>query len=222
MDDPLSKIPSTTLSGYWTGKSSLKTNLPQDSNTFQDVLSTMMLMSNLSSMGQGDESSAIPIAPLMMMLIEKMLSGQIEYDSSASSAPNASPTAAISPSAGLQQATPVPHGWPASGPITQGSHPGHVALDIGIVQGTSVRATMDGKVVYAGWNDQGYGNLVIVENGPYRTYYGHLSKVPVSVGQEVTAGTEIGLSGTTGNSTGPHLHYEVRENQVNVDPNNYL
>jgi murein DD-endopeptidase MepM/ murein hydrolase activator NlpD len=77
---------------------------------------------------------------------------------------------------------------------------------------------MDGKVVHAGWNNQGYGNLVIVENGAYRTYYAHLSSIPVSVGDTVRAGTTIGLSGNTGNSTGPHLHYEIRKNNVPVDP----
>jgi murein DD-endopeptidase MepM/ murein hydrolase activator NlpD len=77
---------------------------------------------------------------------------------------------------------------------------------------------MDGRVILAGWNNQGYGNLVIVENGEYRTYYAHLSSIPVSVGDEVKAGTVIGLSGSTGNSTGPHLHYEIRKNKVPTDP----
>jgi murein DD-endopeptidase MepM/ murein hydrolase activator NlpD len=77
---------------------------------------------------------------------------------------------------------------------------------------------MDGKVISAGWNNQGYGNLVIVENGSYRTYYAHLSSIPVSVGDSVTAGTTIGLSGNTGNSTGPHLHYEIRKDNVPIDP----
>jgi murein DD-endopeptidase MepM/ murein hydrolase activator NlpD len=72
--------------------------------------------------------------------------------------------------------------------------------------------------VHAGWNNQGYGNLVIVENASYRTYYAHLSSIPVSVGDLVTAGTSIGLSGNTGNSTGPHLHYEIRKNNLPTDP----
>ena len=77
---------------------------------------------------------------------------------------------------------------------------------------------MDGNVIYAGWNDQGYGNLVIVQNGEYKTYYAHLSSIPVSVGDSVKARTTIGLSGNTGNSTGPHLHYEIRRNNVPIDP----
>lgn len=114
---------------------------------------------------------------------------------------------------------PEPSGRPVDGGrISQGSRVGHTALDIAVPVGTPVKTTMDGKVVHAGWNDQGYGNLVIVENGEYRTYYAHLSSIPVAVGDTVTAGTVIGLSGNTGNSTGPHLHYEIRRNKVTIDP----
>jgi len=112
-----------------------------------------------------------------------------------------------------------PSGRPVTGGVlTQEFHPGHTGIDIAIPTGTQVKTTMDGQVVHAGWNTQGYGNLVIVENGAYRTYYAHLSSIPVSVGDEVKAGTVIGLSGSTGNSTGPHLHYEIRENKVAIDP----
>jgi murein DD-endopeptidase MepM/ murein hydrolase activator NlpD len=72
--------------------------------------------------------------------------------------------------------------------------------------------------VYAGWNTQGYGNLVIVENGAYKTYYAHLSSIPVDVGDSVNAGSTIGISGNTGNSTGPHLHYEIRKNGTAINP----
>ncbi len=108
------------------------------------------------------------------------------------------------------QDTSIPKGWPAHGPISQEYHNGHQAYDIAIPIGTPVQSTMSGKVIHAGWNNEGYGNLVIVENGSYRTYYAHLDSIPVAVGDTVEAGTVIGLSGTTGNSTGPHLHYEVR------------
>jgi murein DD-endopeptidase MepM/ murein hydrolase activator NlpD len=93
-----------------------------------------------------------------------------------------------------------------------------MAFDIAVPVGTPIKTTMDGTVIHAGWNDQGYGNLVIVENGPYRTYYAHLSSIPVSVGDQVSAGSIIGLSGNTGHSTGPHLHYEIRKNKVPIDP----
>jgi murein DD-endopeptidase MepM/ murein hydrolase activator NlpD len=77
---------------------------------------------------------------------------------------------------------------------------------------------MAGVVRYAGWSPVGYGYLVIVENGDYQTYYAHLSSIGVQVGQQVGAGQEIAKSGNTGNSTGPHLHYEVRVRGRPVDP----
>ena len=112
----------------------------------------------------------------------------------------------------------APSGLPVSSPISQNVHPGHIAIDLAAPVGTPVQATMSGKVIYAGWNNEGYGNLVIVENGPYRTYYAHLSNIPVAVGQSIQAGNVLGLTGNTGNSTGPHLHYEVRLNGQQVDP----
>lgn len=120
---------------------------------------------------------------------------------------------------GMEQANAgVPRGLPVQGPISQEYHDGHRALDIAIPVGTPIRATMSGRVTHAGWNTEGYGNLVIVENGPHKTYYAHLDSIPVKVGQFVTAGSLVGLSGNTGNSTGPHLHYEVRLNGQRVAP----
>lgn len=115
-----------------------------------------------------------------------------------------------------------PKGNPVNGVVTQNSHDGHTAIDFGVPIGTRVRSTMAGKVAYAGWNTEGYGNLVIVENGPYKTYYAHLSSVPVSIGQGIKEGEVIGFSGNTGNSTGPHLHYEIRKNGVQIDPTLFL
>ena len=108
--------------------------------------------------------------------------------------------------------------WPVQGRLTQEFHAHHRGIDIAVPVGTPVKTTISGRVVYAGWNNQGYGNLVIVENGPWRTYYAHLSEIPVQVGQWVEAGEVIGLSGNTGNSTGPHLHYEVRQQGVPIHP----
>jgi len=157
-----------------------------------------------SSMGMGDM-----MAPLMLMMLEKMIQEQVQQSAeSPAAAAGSSSTAAVS----------EPSGRPVSGVITQEFHPGHNGLDFGVVVGTPIKSTMDGKVISAGWNDQGYGNLVIVENGSYRTYYGHLSSIPVSAGDSIKAGSVIGLSGNTGNSTGPHLHYEIRKNNVPIDP----
>jgi murein DD-endopeptidase MepM/ murein hydrolase activator NlpD len=116
----------------------------------------------------------------------------------------------------------IPHGQPVTGGwLSQGFTATHNGLDFAVVTGTEVHSSMDGKVTYAGWSPIGYGNLVIVQNGDYQTYYAHLSKIPVSVGQTIQAGSLIGLSGSTGNSTGPHLHYEARYKGKNLDPTSF-
>jgi hypothetical protein len=115
----------------------------------------------------------------------------------------------------------APGGLPGGGTwrITQLFHPSdHPGVDFGIPIGTPIQSTIGGEVTYAGWNTQGYGNLVIVQNGPVTTLYGHLSGISVHAGQIVSPGALLGLSGNSGNSTGPHLHYEVRVNGVPVDP----
>ena len=115
-------------------------------------------------------------------------------------------------------ATPLTGGLPVAGQLSQGYHTGHSALDLAVPVGTPVHSTETGRVVHAGRNDEGYGNLVIIENGPYRTYYAHLNEINVQVGDQVNAGAVLGLSGSTGNSTGPHVHYEVRLNGTAIDP----
>lgn len=188
-------------------------------SSFKDIMSTMMLTSGGSSLEQ-QSSSGIGdmMTPLLMIiLLEKLVESQMDIDSSTDGAQTATTSTNTSTSA-EQTSKIIPSGRPVGGVLTQNYHPGHNGLDFGVVVGTPVEATMDGKVTYAGWNNQGYGNLVIVENGEYKTYYAHLSNIPVSVGDSVTAGSTIGLSGNTGNSTGPHLHYEIRKNNVPIDP----
>ena len=153
------------------------------------------------------------MAPLMLMLFEKIIEQQLLQNSADSTTGTGDSTNKIS-----LNTVPEPQGRPVEGVLTQDYHPGHNGLDFGIVVGTPIKTTMDGNVIYAGPNDQGYGNLVIVENGAYRTYYAHLSSIPVAVGDKVTAGSIIGLSGNTGHSTGPHLHYEIRQNNIPIDP----
>jgi murein DD-endopeptidase MepM/ murein hydrolase activator NlpD len=98
----------------------------------------------------------------------------------------------------------------------------HEGLDIVANAGTSVHATGDGVVSYVG-REGGYGNVVEIDHGfGYTTLYGHLLKPLVPVGQKVKRGQVIALSGNTGLSTGPHLHYEVRKNGVHVDPSEYF
>ncbi len=116
--------------------------------------------------------------------------------------------------------------WPVAGPITSpfGMRWGklHPGIDIGANMGVPIHAAAAGNVVYAGWME-GYGNLTVIDHGGgIATAYGHQSKLEVTVGEHVAQGQEIGLIGSTGFSTGPHLHFEVRVNGVPVDPMGYL
>lgn len=123
----------------------------------------------------------------------------------------------------------VPAGAPIEGWITQGfsmNIPGfgaqHPGVDFAAKTGTEVKATADGKVFLVAWDDV-YGMLVAVdhENG-YLSYYGHNSKILVNVGDAVLRNQVVALSGNTGRSSAPHLHYEIRKDDVPVDPANFL
>jgi murein DD-endopeptidase MepM/ murein hydrolase activator NlpD len=95
----------------------------------------------------------------------------------------------------------------------------HPGIDLAAPYGTPVYATADGTVLRAGWNSGGYGNLVEIDHGRgIVTRYGHMSKVLVNAGDRVTRGEQIGEVGSTGRSTGNHLHYEVRIDDQPVNP----
>jgi murein DD-endopeptidase MepM/ murein hydrolase activator NlpD len=113
--------------------------------------------------------------------------------------------------------------WPVLGTITQGYWYGHRAIDIGAPAGSAVLATDGGFISFAGWTDVGYGYLIVVDhaNG-FATYYAHLSNIYVVEGQAVDRGKVIGAVGNTGNSTGPHLHFEVRRSGIQQNPRAYL
>lgn len=94
----------------------------------------------------------------------------------------------------------------------------HTGIDMACPTGTPIRAALSGKVVYAGWSNI-FGNYVIISHGNgYQTLYGHMSKISVKKGQMVDQSTRIGLVGSTGYSTGPHLHFTVYKNGNLVDP----
>jgi murein DD-endopeptidase MepM/ murein hydrolase activator NlpD len=113
--------------------------------------------------------------------------------------------------------------WPTSGGITQKYWDRHKAIDIGASPGTSVVAADSGYVVTAGWSEYGYGKYVVIDHGNgFQTLYAHLNTILVEVGQSVGKGTRIGSVGTTGNTTGPHLHFEIRYNGVQRNPFGYL
>lgn len=106
-------------------------------------------------------------------------------------------------------------------PIT-GKTKNHTGIDIASNQGTAVYASDGGTVTLAGWNG-GYGNCIMIDHGNgYVTLYGHLSSISVSVGQTVSQGATIGAVGSTGNSTGPHLHFEVLKNGTRIDPEQFF
>ncbi len=174
-----------------------------DSSGFGNILSNLLTSSNAFSSTVGSSSTTDLLTPILLLLVSKLFGSEQGLFTGTLSASE-------------------PHGKPLTGVITQGSHAGHTALDFGVPVGTNVKSTMSGNVVYAGWNNEGYGNLVIIENGDYRTYYAHLSKIPVKLGQTVKNSETIGYSGNTGNSTGPHLHYEVRKNGLTIDPSQTL
>ena len=99
---------------------------------------------------------------------------------------------------------------------------GHTGLDIAAPYGTPIKAAADGTVTFAGYSG-GYGYVVKMDNGNgVETYYGHCSKLYVSTGEKIKAGETIAAVGSTGNSTGNHLHFEVRVDGSVVNPQNYL
>lgn len=114
--------------------------------------------------------------------------------------------------------------WPTSGKISQGFRWYHKAIDIANETGTPILAADSGKVIVAGWPDNvGYGNRVVIDHGNgFVTLYAHMSRIAVTEGQTVARGSVIGYMGSTGRSTGPHLHFEIRLKGVNQDPMAYL
>jgi murein DD-endopeptidase MepM/ murein hydrolase activator NlpD len=127
----------------------------------------------------------------------------------------------------------TPTGWPVRGyisdgfgsrrnPFGGGGAEMHAGLDIATNHGTTITSTADGIVIFAG-SHAGYGNLVVVDHGyGLTTRYAHMSSYDVTVGDHVTRGKKIGAVGSTGRSTAPHCHYEVRLHDRPVDPFNYL
>jgi murein DD-endopeptidase MepM/ murein hydrolase activator NlpD len=120
--------------------------------------------------------------------------------------------------------------WPTAGIITTHfgeigplSPRGHSGLDIAGPQGTPILAADEGEVLKADWNDEGYGGLIIIGHpSGYETWYGHLARLEVEKGEQVKRGEEIGRMGSTGYSTGPHLHLEIREQGQILNPLEFL
>ena len=132
----------------------------------------------------------------------------------------------------LQERT-TPSIWPVDGRLTDSfgdrrnpfggySSEFHAGQDIATIFGTPVAATANGVVTFAGCQN-GYGQVVVIDHGNgLTTRYGHLSRIDVTMGQTITRGEQVGRVGSSGRSTGPHLHYEIRINDEPVDPSSYL
>ncbi len=128
----------------------------------------------------------------------------------------------LTPSAGAVTASGI-FVWPTQGTITQRFSWYHPGLDIANSGYPTVVAADSGRVSYAGWDSSGYGNMVLVDHGNgYITRYGHLSQIMVISGQTIGRGQAVGKMGSTGRSTGPHLHFEIYQNGVRVNPLNFL
>jgi murein DD-endopeptidase MepM/ murein hydrolase activator NlpD len=117
--------------------------------------------------------------------------------------------------------------WPANSHAVTGfdwsPDSNHSGIDISGSLNNPVYAADNGVVVYSGWNDWGYGNVVVINHGNgWQTLYAHLNVIGVNCGDSVFQGGQIGAIGSTGNSTGPHLHFEMMYNGVKVNPHDYL
>jgi murein DD-endopeptidase MepM/ murein hydrolase activator NlpD len=169
-------------------------------------------LTDLSQLSASERAEAEEIDSLQASsaaLTARIQAAQAQHSSSGPSTPS---------SAGLI--------WPASGPVTSpfGFRWGrmHEGIDIGASYGSAIHAAAGGTVIYCGW-ESGYGNLTVIDHGGnLATAYGHQSSIAVTCGQQVSQGQVIGYVGSTGHSTGPHLHFEVRINGSPVDPMGYL
>ncbi|HUZ01796.1 MAG TPA: peptidoglycan DD-metalloendopeptidase family protein [Thermomicrobiaceae bacterium] len=198
--------------------------VPVGGPTASDLAGT----ANAQAVGDQISQDMNRLAALQTSLDQVNQTAQEQFAAAQQAAANV-PTGALSLST-------TPRGAPVNGVVTQsfgptsftsepayGPYPHfHSGIDLAVPTGTPVKATAAGTVVVAGW-DGGYGNLVEIDHGNgIETFYGHNTQVLVTVGQQVKAGQVISISGSTGNSTGPHVHYEIRINSVPVDPTPFI
>ena len=138
----------------------------------------------------------------------------------------------VAPPEGTATAAPAPANapvgtsqfiWPIQGTVSQGFQPYHRAIDILGHLGQPIAACDSGHVAFAGWSDSGWGNYVVIDHGNgYKTLYAHMSHIDVQAGQAVEKGQTIGEVGDTGRATAMHVHLEIYQNGVQVDPLGFL
>jgi murein DD-endopeptidase MepM/ murein hydrolase activator NlpD len=232
------------FSGAIAAARNIKGNYAQEAYLFQDPgVSGKADPSALSKMSAGDPNDAQVISTFEDQVRAEGIDDSLQHLVLDGKIVNTT-RARVVPSAAVRQiesspvinvdgpsstdSTPVRYQLPVTGRISSGFgnrfHPidkrvkFHAGVDIAVPLGTTVGAAARGTVKFAGW-DGDYGNLVIIEHPDGRvTRYGHLSKLLVATGDAVAAGGPIALSGSTGKSTGPHVHFEVRENGQVVNP----
>ena len=113
--------------------------------------------------------------------------------------------------------------WPTQGIITQAFYWYHPGVDIANPAAPNILAADSGRIVAVGWDATGYGNRIIIDHGNgMQTLYGHMSAFYVTLGQSISRGSAIGRMGSTGRSTGTHLHFEIHQNGIRLNPLNYL
>jgi len=213
------------------------------------VTSTNVKLTSLESLASevaltyGFGKSSRPEFPEALLTLATQSNSTLEASYNASLyAFNLMKTAALSPHADpvavgllsnpIYDRSAMPSLWPVHGQITggfgermdplSGEEARHTGIDISAAKGTEIEAAGDGVVVQAG-RESGYGNVIVIDHGyGIETKYGHLGEIYVVTGQEVKRGEVIGTIGTTGRTTGPHLHYEVLVHQTPVNPARFL
>ncbi len=197
-------------------------------------LATLVSSQNAARKAEGDNQARIAsLAAESRQLaaedanIKGLIQAQVPRPAVA--APSASSGSGSGSGSGSASVKPSASGfiWPISGPVTSEFGPrsrdNHPGIDIAAPYGTAISASKSGTVIYAQFNDGGYGNLVVIDHGGgFATAYGHQSRLAVSAGQSVSQGQTIGYEGSTGASTGPHVHFEIRLNGTVQNPRNYL
>jgi murein DD-endopeptidase MepM/ murein hydrolase activator NlpD len=133
------------------------------------------------------------------------------------------PAGATAPQQAVPAAATGHFAWPITGFVSQGYLPYHRAIDILGQNGQPIQASDTGRIAYAGWSDDGYGYHVVIDHGNgYRTLYAHMSRIDVVVGQAVQQGDVIGAVGATGRATAYHVHFEIEQGGVRLNPADFL